>query len=150
MARTTLTPPLIVKTSTYTTTRNDVHVLANGTFTINLHESSTAPGQTLLIKNINTGTITVTGNGAELIDANNTYGLTGGQSLGIICNGSRWFTTTGFIDINPRNVTATGNLSVQSTALTVNSSVVTTNNAVKLSGAGSRLVLPVGTNLYAT
>lgn len=95
MSRTLLAPPFVTKTTTYTASVVDATILANGTFTVWLYPAASAPGQTLLIKNIGTGSVTVAANGAEHIDANSTYVIANGQSLSIMTNGTQWWTAGG-------------------------------------------------------
>ena len=95
MSRTLLVPPFVTKTTTYTASVVDASILANGTFTVWLYPAASAPGQTLLIKNIGTGSVTVAANGAENIDANATYVVANGQSLSILNNGIQWWTAGG-------------------------------------------------------
>ena len=94
MARTLKTSAYLAKTGTYTARKEDEVVLANGTFTINLYAASEHPGHTLLIKNIGAGSITVTGNGAELIEGNNSMLLTSLQSASVFNDGTEWWKTT--------------------------------------------------------
>ena len=94
MSRTLKTSSFVVKTGTYTARKEDEIVLANGTFTINLYQANTFPGHTLLIKNIGSGNVTVTGNGSELIDGNNTLVLTALQSSSLFNDGNTWWKAT--------------------------------------------------------
>lgn len=88
---TTSTVNIVTKTGTYTLTSNDVIVLANGTFTLNLPTAVGIEGKTYRIKNIGTGTITVDGNGSETIDGTTTASLSiQDVSIDITSDGSNW------------------------------------------------------------
>lgn len=94
MSRTLKTSSYLPKTGTYTARKEDEIILANGTFTVNLYAAAANPGHTLLVKNIGTGNVTVTGNGAELIDGNNSMVLLALQSTSVFNDGADWWKTT--------------------------------------------------------
>lgn len=84
-------PATTAKVALYTAAANDI-VLANGTFAVTLPAAATSAGQIIDVKNTGTGTITVTGNAAELIDAGHTFPLTVQyQSITIISDGTQWW-----------------------------------------------------------
>jgi hypothetical protein len=80
------------KTATYVVTTNDDLILANGTFTVTLYTAIGNNGREIEIRNIGTGTVTVAGNAAELIDAANTLLLTSGQALWVKSDNAQWWT----------------------------------------------------------
>jgi phage gp45-like len=82
----------VAKTGTYTTTTSDFVIEASsGTFQINLISAVGITGQVFIIKNSNSGTITIDGNGAETIDGAATYTLSAQYKyVQIMSNGSNW------------------------------------------------------------
>ena len=76
---------VVVKTSTYTATTDDDVIICNSTtaFTINL-PSATGSGRRFIIKNINTGTVTVDGNSSDTIDGITTQTLGQYDSIQIV------------------------------------------------------------------
>ena len=82
---------LVAKTTTYVATTADTVILANGTFTITLYTCTGNLGKWIEIKNVSTGTVTIAGNAAELIDGSNTQALnTQYQALILVCDNTSW------------------------------------------------------------
>lgn len=81
-----------VKTSSYTATTTDHIIICNSTsnFTITLIAAGSNTGRQFIIKNKNTGVITVDGTGLGQIDGFNTYKLNQYQSITIVSDGSTW------------------------------------------------------------
>lgn len=79
------------KTANYTMTPADDLVWANGTFTVTLYTAVGNAGREIEVRNIATGTITVAGNAAELIDSTNTVPLSSGQALRARSDGTQWW-----------------------------------------------------------
>ena len=79
------------KVATYVMTPADDFVLANGTFTVTLYTAVGNSGREIEVRNNGTGTITVAGNAAELIDAANTRTLAAGQSVRARSDNTQWW-----------------------------------------------------------
>lgn len=83
--------PTKTVTATYTILDNDAIVLGNGTFAINLPLAKPSANRSLIIKNIGTGTVTVTAQSGENIDGENTYPIsTQYDTVQIISDGTDW------------------------------------------------------------
>lgn len=80
----------VTKTGTYTATTSDYTIFASGTFTVTLYTAVGNGGRLLYVKNINTGTITVDGNGAETIDGDATIDLIQDETITIVSDGANW------------------------------------------------------------
>ncbi len=84
--------PVTSKTGAYTATINDYVILCNGTFTVTLPAAASSNGCVLQIKNTGTGTITIDGNGSEVIDGNTTIDISiQYQSYTVVCDGTAWY-----------------------------------------------------------
>jgi hypothetical protein len=82
--------PIVTKTTTYSATNADGTILGNGTFTITLPSTLLPTGKTLRIKNIGTGTITVSS--AVNIDGSTSFTLpTQYQSADVQWDGTQWW-----------------------------------------------------------
>jgi hypothetical protein len=78
-------------TGAYTVLDNDAIVLANGTFAVTLPFASPSKNRSLVVKNIGTGTITVTAQSGEKIDGDATYPMTAKyDTVQIISDGTDW------------------------------------------------------------
>ncbi len=87
---------LTTKTASYTVDSGatpDEGIIGNaaGDITITLPAAATMTNRVLLIKNINTGTVTVDANGAETIDGDATQTLDQYDNIMLFCNGAAWF-----------------------------------------------------------
>ena len=81
----------VAKTTTYTAAVTDYVIdCTSGTFTVNLPPVSGLTGQTFIIKNSGTGTITVDGDGSETIDGATTQTISSGASIVVMCTGTAW------------------------------------------------------------
>ena len=78
-------------TSATTLKLTDRIILCTGTFTITLPKASLAHNKIYHIKNVDTGTITIDGNGSDTIDGQTTQVLPiQYQSLSIVSDGTEW------------------------------------------------------------
>lgn len=84
-------PTVTTQTGTYTAVDGDV-VICNSTtaFTVTLPLATTA-NRRIVIKNINTGTVTVDGNGSETIDDQLSVTLAQYDSITVISDGTEWW-----------------------------------------------------------
>jgi hypothetical protein len=76
---------VVVKTDTYTATSDDNVIVCNkaSAMTINL-PAATGTGREYIIKNINTGLVTIDGNGSETIDGSTTASIMQWESAQIV------------------------------------------------------------------
>lgn len=84
----------ITTSTTLDATYHNVLCNSASALTVTLPAAASNSGRVYVIKNINTGTVTVDGNASETIDGDTTYALTQYQSIKILCNGSNWFIVT--------------------------------------------------------
>lgn len=84
-------PPSKSVTAAYTITDNDYIVLADGTFAVTLPYAKPSINRSLVVKNIGSGTITVTAQSGENIDGSNTYPMAAQyDTVQIISDGTDW------------------------------------------------------------
>lgn len=178
------------KTAAYNLVISDDVVLANGTFTVYLPPAANATGRPFTIKNINTGTVTVSANGAELIDGTTTFTLPANETAIVSSTGAMYHRMGRFsLDannatnlngqaasyyLNATNINAgtlagarmfvansTVNGAISTTtqdiagvktllANTVHAGYIFANSHLRVDTTNGRLVIPVGTNKYAT
>jgi hypothetical protein len=87
----TTRPPTRSVTATYCVLDNDAIVLADGTFAVTLPYAKPSTNRSLTIKNIGTGTITVTAQSDETIDGAATYVMDAQyDTVQIISDGTGW------------------------------------------------------------
>ena len=78
-------------TATYTILDNDAIVLGNGTFAVTLPFAKPSTNRSLVIKNIGSGTVTVTAQSGEFIDGDATYPMAAQyDTVQIISDGTDW------------------------------------------------------------
>ncbi len=90
--------PVTVITTNTTLSHNHYFVNCNstGTITITLPQAALCPGREYIIKNINTGSVIIDGNGSDTIDGSLTKSLTSQyQSITIIAQGGKWYEAEG-------------------------------------------------------
>lgn len=84
------TSPIKPVSTTYSATNSDGTILCNGTFVMTLASTGVPTGKTFRLKNINTGTITVSS--SVNIDFSTTYVLNSvGQSVDVQWDGTQWW-----------------------------------------------------------
>jgi hypothetical protein len=85
--------PIVTVTAAYSATSANYTILANGTFTVTIPTSGLNVGQMLVVKNIGTGTITVSAGGTVNIDGATTQPLASQYGvLRLHWNGAQWWT----------------------------------------------------------
>lgn len=81
----------VQKTANYTVLNSDYYIECTAnSFTVTLLSASGIGGQTFVIKNSGTGTITVDGNGSETIDGELNQTLSQNDSMTVVSNGTNW------------------------------------------------------------
>jgi hypothetical protein len=81
---------LVSKTANYTATLADKIISCSGTFTVTLPTAVGCTGREYIIKNTDTGVITVDGDGTETIDGELTQTLNQWDAMAIVSNGTGW------------------------------------------------------------
>jgi hypothetical protein len=78
-------------TSTYTVIDSDSVILANGTFAVTIPFAKPSLNRSLVIKNIGSGTVTVTAQSGEYIDGDATYAMAAQyDTVQIVSDGTDW------------------------------------------------------------
>ena len=85
-----VTRNLIYKTAGYEVKPTDDIIVCDGTFTVSLHTANGYEGVQHVIKNEGSGTVTLAGDGAELIDDANEQELIQYESLTIVSDDTNW------------------------------------------------------------
>lgn len=80
----------VAKSSNYTITTDDYTIDCSNTITITLPTAVDIEGQVFVIKNSDTGIVTVDGDGSETIDGDETFDLYEKESITIQSTGTNW------------------------------------------------------------
>lgn len=131
----------------YTVVSGDVGRLLNCTNTITitlLAAASAGNGFNLAVANTGSGTVTVAGNGAELVGTDNTLILSPGQSTTILCDGSAWQIIAGETN---STTAASGYTRVTPTYCRANSIPAATGSWTALANGNHSIAAPSGAKL---
>lgn len=83
---------ITTQTTGYTAVRNDIVICNSASaFTVTLPAVASSSGAMIVVKNKNTGLITVDGAGAETIDDQASQTLSQYDSITVVCDGSEWW-----------------------------------------------------------